>query len=468
MSEELAFAGAARLAEMLRGREVSSRELTELYLDRIERIDPVLNSFRVVWGEAALGAADRADARLAAGERAPLLGVPIAIKDTVDVAGDVTMLGTAGFDEAATADSTLVARLREAGAVILGKTNLPELAIHGFTESETFGVTRNPWDTGRTPAGSSGGSGAAVAAGLAAVAHASDGAGSIRYPAANCGLFGLKPQRDRVPIDVEHWYGMTVNGCVSRTVADTALFLDAVTAGPSLSPNSAPAPERPFAEAAATPPGSLRIAVSVKPPRAIAPPHLYDESRQAVEGTAERLSSLGHRVEWRDPDWGSIGNQIPARYLGGIADDIRAVPHQERLEKLTRGYRRLARVIAPGMAVRRALRLERADRDRVNAIFDHCDVLLTPMTAGTAVEVGHFHERRPLNCLLGESRYYPYAVAWNHTGQPAAAVPAGLAADGLPIAVQIVAPPNEEARLLSLAAQLEAERPWADTRPTVS
>ena len=173
-----------------------------MFLERIERLDPKLNAFRVVWGDDALAAAADADERLSSGaggdESPPLLGVPIAIKDTVDVEGDVTMLGTAGFDQPAERDSEIVARLRAAGAVFLGKTNLPELAIHGFTESETFGVTRNPWNTERTPGGSSGGSGAAVAAGMAALAHASDGAGSIRYPAANCGLFGLKPQRNRV------------------------------------------------------------------------------------------------------------------------------------------------------------------------------------------------------------------------------------------------------------------------------
>ena len=465
MSEEIAFAGAARQAEMLRGKEVSSRELTELYLSRIERFDPTLNSYRVVWGERALEEADAADKRLAAGEQAPLQGVPIAIKDVVDVAGDVTMYGTAAFVEPAAADSELVRRLRGAGAVLLGKTNLPELAIHGFTESQTFGVTRNPWDTERTPGGSSGGSGVAVAAGMAALAHASDGAGSIRYPAANCGLFGLKPQRDRVPVDAEHWFGMSVHGCLTRTVADTALYLDAVTAGPSWSPNSPKAPERPFSESAATPPGKLRIAVTLKPPRAIAPPQLFDQSRRMVEQTAELLGSLGHQVEWRDPDWGGIGNQIAARYTGGIAEDVDGVPHRERLEPLTRGYRRIARVAAPGWAVRRSLRLEAADRERVNAIFADHDVLLTPMTAGPPVEVGHFHDRRALSCLLAQSRYYPYAVAWNHTGQPAASVPAGLSSEGLPLAVQIVGRPADEATLLSLAAQLESERPWALRKP---
>ncbi|MGZ5412641.1 MAG: amidase family protein [Solirubrobacterales bacterium] len=465
---EIAFAGAARQAEMLRAKLVSSRELAELYLERIGRLDERLNSYRVVWADGALATADEADRRIAAGEEAPLLGVPIAIKDTLDVEGDVTMLGTSGFDAPAPKDSVLVTRLRDAGAVLLGKTNLPELAIHGFTESQTFGATRNPWDTGCTTGGSSGGSGAAVAAGLAALAHGSDGAGSIRYPAANCGLFGLKPQRNRVPIDAEHWSGLTVNGCVSRTVADTALFLDAVTSGSSWSANAPPAPAQRFAAAAGSPPGTLRVAVSVKPPRALAPPQLLDDSRRMVEETAELLAGLGHSVEWRDPDWGMVGNQIAARYLGGVAEDVDAVPHGDRLEPLTKGYRRLARVLAPGWAVRRALRLEAADRERINRVFDHADVLLTPMSAGHAVPIGYFRDRRPFSCLMAESRYYPYAVAWNHTGQPAASVPAGLSSEGLPLSVQLAAPPNGEETLLSLAAQIESERPWADRRPGVA
>ena len=467
MSDEIAYAGAARQAEMLRAGEASSRELTELYLERIERIDPALNSYRDVWGERALAEADAADRRLASKEDGLLLGVPVAIKDTLDVEGDVTGYGTAGFDEPATSDSILVERMRGAGAVILGKTNLPELAIHGYTETKTNGITRNPWDTSRTPGGSSGGSSAAVSAGLAAIAHASDGAGSIRYPAAHTGLFGLKPQRNRVPIDSEHWGGMSVNGCISHTVADTALFLDAVTAGPAWSASSPPSPERSFSEAASSAPGKLRVAVTVKPPRAVAPPLLGDDSRRLVTETAELLESLGHSVTWRDPDWGMVGNQISARYVGGIAEDIDEVPHPERLESLTRGYSRIAKAIAPGWAVRRAIRLEGSDRNRINAIFDDADVLLTPMTAGPAFEVGRFSGRGALRALLGESRFYPYAVAFNHTGQPAASVPTGLSSEGLPLAVQLVAPPNDEATLLSLAAQLEAERPWNERRPAL-
>ena len=322
---EIAFAGAARQAEMLRAKEVSSRELTELYLERIGRLDERLNSYRVVWADGALAAADEADRRIAAGEEAPLLGVPIAIKDTLDVEGDVTMLGTSGFDAPATKDSVLVTRLRDAGAVLLGKTNLPELAIHGFTESQTFGATRNPWDTGRTTGGSSGGSGAAVAAGLAALAHASDGAGSIRYPAANCGLFGLKPQRDRVPVDAEHWSGLSVDGCVSRTVADTALFLDAVTSGSSWSANAPPAPQRSFAEARglaageAARGGQREAAAGDRP--AAAPRRLTADGRG--DGRAARRPR-------------PLGGVAGPRLGDGRQPDRRALPRRDRARTLTR------------------------------------------------------------------------------------------------------------------------------------
>src|SRR5215211_6234309 len=226
--DDLAFAGAARQAEMIRRGEVTSVELVELYLERIERLDPELNAFRTVMAERALADARQADARRGAGDERPLLGVPIAIKDTEDVAGELTTWGTSAHGGPAERDNELVSRLRAAGAVILGKTNLPELAIIGETEGPAFGVTRNPWDTGRSPGGSSGGSAAAVAAGLCAAATASDGAGSIRIPAANCGLVGLKPQRDRIPLSPfrEHWYGLSAVGFLTRTVADTALLLD--------------------------------------------------------------------------------------------------------------------------------------------------------------------------------------------------------------------------------------------------
>ncbi len=469
MSEEIAFAGAARQAEMVRDGEVSPRELVQLSLDRIARLDPQLNAFRKVFAEKALLEAEQAEARLRAGDQRPLLGVPIAIKDEVDVAGEVKSNGTDAFDEPAAADCEMVRRLREAGAIVVGLTLLPEMAICGFTESATYGVTRNPWDPQRTPGGSSGGSGAAVAAGLVPIASAGDGAGSIRIPAASCGLFGLKPSRGRVSLapELEGWRGLAVDNCLSRTVLDTALWLD-IVAGGSREPEAPPPPERPFVEAARTPPGRLRVAHSTRAPRAPAPPTVSEEAKRAVADTAELLGGLGHEVAPRDPEWGGIGNNVSARFLGGVAETVRGVPHPERLERRTRGFGRLGSLL-PGKLYEHALGPARdADIARVNAIFDDHDVLITPVMGGTALPVRRWQGRGALATVLGMSRFYPYCVPWNHLGNPAMSVPTGLSADSMPLAVQIVARPGGEATLLSLAAQLEAERPWADRRPPIS
>jgi amidase len=465
---ELAFAGIARQAELLRAREVSSRELTQLYLERVERLDPQLNAYRVVLADEALAQADEADPRLAGGEEAPpLLGVPLAIKDTVDLAGQVTAFGTAAFDEPAAENAEVARRLLEAGAVFLGKTNLPELAICGFTESQTWGVTRNPWNTDLTTSGSSGGSGAAVAAGLCAGASASDGTGSIRNPAAFCGLVGLKPQRGRVPIEpADHWRGMSVNGSLTRTVLDTALYLD-VTSERAGAPGAPPAPERPYVESARTPPGKLRVALSVKPARAVAPPIVRDEVKEAVADTGALLRSLGHEVREEDPRYGQAGNNVTARYLGGIHDDVEGVPHPERLESRTRGMGRLGSLY-PEAVIRRAVRAAESDARRINSIFDRFDVLITPPVGEPPFEVGRWEGKGALRTLLGMSRTYCFGPVWNHTGQPAMAVPAGFTGDGLPLSVQLIGRPNDEATLISLAAQLETERPWADRRPPVS
>jgi amidase len=453
---------------MVRAGEVSPTELVRLYLERIERLDPQLNSFRSVFAERALLEAEQAEARLKGGDERPLLGVPVAIKDEVDIAGDVTTYGTDGFSDPAAADSEAVRRLREAGAILIGKTLLPELAICGFTESATWGVTRNPWNSQRTPGGSSGGSAAAVAAGLVPIAFASDGAGSIRIPAASCGLFGLKPQRGRVSVapDRERWNGLSAFGCVSRSVLDTALWLDVSCARADEAGAPAP-PARSFVESARMPPGKLRVAWSTVPPRAVAPPTVDEVAKRAVSETAELLGSLGHDVSPQDPDWGSIGNNMVPRYLRGIAEDFAKVPHPERLERRTRGMARLGRTI-PDRVFEQARKGEAADAARVNAIFDSHDVLMTPVMGGTALPVRRWEGRGAIWTLLGMSRFYPYCVPWNHLGNPAMAVPAGFAADGMPLSVQIVGRPGDEATLLSLAAQLEAERPWADKRPPIS
>ena len=354
--QEIAFAGAAKQAEMVRAGEVSPTELVQLCLDRIEKLDPELNSFRKVFAERALLEAEQAEARLKGGDERPLLGVPIAIKDEVDVAGEINTHGTDAYTEPARADCEMVRRLREAGAIIVGLTLLPEMAICGFTESATYGVTRNPWNPQRSPAGSSGGSCAAVAAVLVPIASAGDGGGSIRLPAASCGLFGLKPQRGRISFapQLEYWNGLAVNGCLSRTVLDTALWLD-ITAGGSPEPGAPPPPERPFVESAKTAPGKLRVAWSTVPPRAAAPAKVSDEVKAAVADTAALLGTLGHEVAQRDPEWGGVGNNITPRFLRGVADTVAEVPHPERLERRTRGFGRLGHYL-PDSVFEKALR----------------------------------------------------------------------------------------------------------------
>ncbi|MET0957497.1 MAG: amidase [Solirubrobacterales bacterium] len=465
-AEDLAFAGIARQAELIRSGELASRELVELYLDRIRRLDSRLNAFTEVLGERALADAEAADARRGTGDE-PLLGVPIAIKDLTDVEGASTWFGTRAFDaRPAAADSEFVRRLRAAGAVIIAKTTLPELAICGFTESGGWGKTRNPWNTERTPGGSSGGSGAAVAAGLVGAASATDGGGSIRIPAAFCGLFGLKPQRGRVPIDPhDHWNNLSASGCVTRTVADSALFLDAVTAGGG-DPGGPEPPEQPFAEAARSAPGRLRIAISERPARAILPPIVTDEVRAGLAEAEEVLVSLGHHVRRHEPEFGLAGQNFVPRYLGGIHDDVAAVPYPSRLEPRTRGFGRLGAAYPRGV-VRRATRLAAADAEKVNRSWDEFDVLVTPTVGETAIEVGRYEGQGALRTLLGMSRTYCFTPIWNHTGQPAAAIPAGFTPAGMPRSVTLVGRPAAEPMLLSLAAQLEAERPWADRRPAL-
>ena len=467
--DELAFAGAARQAEMVRKGEVSATELVGFYLDRIQRLNPQLNAFRVVLREQAMLEAEQAEARVRAGEERPLLGVPVAIKDEVDVAGQINTHGTDGFTEPAKADSEMVRRLREAGAIVVGLTLLPEMAICGFTESATYGVTRNPWNPQHTPGGSSGGSGAAVAAGLVPIASAGDGAGSIRIPAASCGLFGLKVSRGRVSLapTLEGWGGLAVEGCLSRSVLDTALWLDVVSGG-SREPEAPPPPERPFVEAAKTPPGKLRIAWSTLAPRAVAPPTVDENAKGAVADAVEMLSGLGHEVTQRDPDWGNIGNNITARFLGGVADTVKEVPHPERLESRTRGFGRLGSILPRSLYEKARGEGRAADAARVNAIFDHCDVLVMPVMGGTALPVRRWEGKGALQTVLGMSRFYPYCVPWNHLGNPAMAVPAGFAPNGMPLSIQVIGRRGDEATLLSLAAQIEAERPWADARPPIS
>jgi amidase len=457
----VAFAGAAEQSRMLAGGAITAPALVDVYLERINRLDPGLRAYRVVLGETARAEAAAAQQRLDAGERLPLLGVPVAVKDDVDVAGQVTAMGTGAYGAAKTQDAEVVRRLRAAGAVVLGKTAVPELCIWPFTESITFGATHNPWDTGLTPGGSSGGTAAAVAAGLTAVGLGSDGLGSIRIPATWCGIYGLKPQRDRVPLAPHDdcWYGLSVNGPLARTVEDAALFLDATT--------SLPAPDGGFVAAAARTPSRLRIALSTKVlPLVVA--RVGKAQRAAVDEAGALLRELGHDVVVRDPDYpvAVIGNLL-ARYLRGIRLEMAAMPRPQMLEARTRGMARLGGLFSERRmaAIRDA---EAAVAARVLKIFDDADVVITPGTATGPSRIGAYQRRGAMSTFALVAARVPFQAVCNVTGQPAAVVPWGLDAHGVPLSVQLIGRPFDEATLLALSRQIEATRPWAQRRPTVS
>ena len=459
---DIAFAGAAEQARMLASGSISAPALLELYLDRIARFDRELRSFRIVMAESARREAAAAQERLDAGERLPLLGVPIAIKDDSDIAGEFTCYGSSAYDLEATADSDVVRMLREAGAVILGKTAVPEMMLWPFTETVSFGATHNPWDLAYTPGGSSGGSGAAVAAGLTPFALGSDGAGSIRIPASWCGLYGLKTQRGRVPVgDAEDpWYGLSVNGPLARSVEDAALFLDVT--------NTGKAPRGGFVKAAERKPGKLRIALSAKlPPTMVG--RVGRAQHRALDGVESLLRDLGHEVFWRDPDypaWAMYGHVLP-RMWRGVYQEVRKLPYPERLEPRTRAVARIGSMISESL-IAKVLAAEPKLSARVNSIFDDFDVLITPGAATGPSKIGQYQHRGGVSTLSLVAMRVPFFAIFNATGQPAASVPWFIEGEHMPVSVQLVGRPEDEATLLSLSKQIETARPWAHRRPPVS
>ena len=460
---ELAFLSAVEQARLVRSGDVSSVQLVELYLDRIGRLDPTLNAFVTVCGEQALAAAQAADASPGP---APFHGVPIAIKDLAATAGVRTTYSSRAYaDYVPDFDTAVVRRIREAGFVVVGKTNTPEFGTVAFTESELNGATRNPWNTGLTPGGSSGGAAAAVAAGLVPIAHASDGGGSIRIPASCCGLFGLKPSRGRVSgAPFGSLEGLSTAGPMARTVEDAAHLLDVLEGYEPGDPWWAPPPSQPFAETTPQPPPRLRVAVTSIPP--IDTP-IDPECVRALESAASLLADLGHDVREDTPPWRELDlfHRFIAVWQVGPAlhpvDDTLMTP-------LNRGLVASARTSSAADYARAVASLQTLAR-RIVAFWNDVDIVLTPTLALPPVPIGWQDAvEGAFEQLLRNTEFTPFTAVANLTGQPAMSLPLHWSDAGLPIGVHAIGPPAGDALLLRLAAQVEGVRPWADRRPPVS
>jgi len=453
VAETLVGRSAVELAAMVRSGTVGPIEVVDAHLDRIEAWEPLLRAFTVVRWRRARAEAETltADPELS---RMPLAGVPVAIKDAVDVAGEPTRSGSLASPAApAAADHELVRRLRAAGCVVIGKTAVPELSVWPFTESRVSGATRNPWDPARTPGGSSGGSAVAVAAGMTPIALGSDGGGSIRIPAACCGLVGVKPGRGVVstePARTEPWCGLSEPGPLTTTVADAALMLD-VLAGTDRHRHAA-LPERP-----------LRVAVATRAP--VRGVRVATGPVAAVHSTARLLAAGGHEVRRAEPPFSlKLEWSFMQRWLAGIAEE--AGRYQlDALEPRTRRQvklgRRLVRLGLPRPADAESWRRRATAWFRAGGY----DVLLSPALARPPVAVGRWEGRGFTRTFLGSTAFVPFTAAWNLAGFPSMALPADPLADGLPVGALLTAPAGGDALLLGLAAQLEHQRPWPRHAP---
>ena len=471
--DALSFLPATELAASIRDGSVSARDAVEAALRRVEAIDPQLGAFVELDSERALALAET----IAPGDPRPFAGVPIAIKSNVAAAGLCMNLGSRFLSgHRPTHNAYLVRRLREAGFVIIGATKMPEFGILPTTEPRHGGPARNPWDASRTPGGSSGGSAVAVAAGLVPIAHANDGGGSLRIPAACCGLVGLKPSRGRVSRGPELGDSFLVSdGVLSRTVADTALALDVLSGYEPGDATWAPRPVEPYALAMRRDPGRLRIAMTLANPLEV------DADAEVVHGlhsAAALLRDLGHEVVEAAPPLPApesleIFLQVfgPAVALGiGLGERLaERPPDEDEIEPLSRALLELARGLPSTSYLMAVAQLQLLARGTV-AFFADYDLLLTPVLASRPLPIGELHGcgDDPLDDLRRSGTFAPYTPLFNVTGQPAISVPIGFGEDGLPTAVQLAGRPLAEETLLQVAAQIEAARPWADRRPAVA
>jgi amidase len=471
--DALAFLPATEVAARIREGAVSAREAVDGCLRRIEALDPQLNAFIEVAGERALAEAEA----IPPGDERPFAGVPIAVKANTPVAG-MCMNFASKFlaGHRPTHNAYLVRRLREAGFVVVGTTNMPEFGILPTTEPRHTGPTHNPWDLTRTPGGSSGGSAAAVAAGLVPIAHGNDGGGSLRIPAACCGLVGLKPSRGRVSRgpDLGDSF-LASDGVLSRTVVETAILLDVLAGYEPGDATWAPRPAEPYTLAMRRQPGRLKIAMSVANALDVdADPEVV----RAVHDAASVLRELGHDVEEASPalpgpESLDIFLQVfgPAVTLGIAFGEMLAgrPPKDDEIEPLSRAIMEHARELPSTGYLTAVAQLQLMARGTV-AFFADYDLLLTPVLAERPLRIGELHGcgEDPMADLRRSGRFAPYTALFNVTGQPAISIPMGFGEDALPTAIQLVGRPLGEETLLQVAAQLETARPWAAQRPAIA
>ena len=459
------------LARLVRDGELGARELVQATLDAIEAAEPAISAFADVGGEAALAEADA----IGPGDPRPFAGVPIAVKANVAARGLLCEHGSRFLEGLRPDhDSFLVRRLREAGFVIVGTTKLPEFGILPTTEPQLHGPARNPYDLSRTPGGSSGGSAAAVAAGVVPIAHGNDGGGSIRIPAACCGLVGLKPSRGRVSRGPELGDSLlTAEGVLSRTVLDTALAMDVLAGYEAGDATWAPRPAESYVSSTVRDPGRLRIGVSTA--SAIDAP-VDPRNAEALRDAAVLLATLGHEVEEADPDFPGIEALalFTSVFFAWIALTPHAVrliqgrePGPEDLEPLSRAVWEQSKSVSSVEYLGQVAQLQAMTR-RAMAYWGDYDILLCPVLAERPVPIGEIDgldEAEPLAAFARSATFTPYTALFNVTGQPAISIPMGLGDDGLPSAVQMVGRPLAEDTLLQVAARMEQARPWSEIRP---
>ena len=471
--EELAFLDATAQADLVRRKEVTPVELVDAAIERIGYLNPTINAVVTPMYEEAHSAAK---GKLPEG---PFTGVPFLLKDMIASYAGVPMTSASAFarDFVPDHDSELVARHKRAGLIILGKTNAPEFGILPTTEPRLFGPSRNPWNLERTTGGSSGGSAAAVAAGMVPMAHANDGAGSIRIPASCCGVFGLKPTRARNPLGPDFGDiigGFIVEHALTRSVRDSAILLDA-TSGPDVGdPYWAPPPVRPFADEVGTDPGRLRIAFATT---ALTGVPVHDDCVSAVCEAAALCAELGHEVVEATPalDGDQVSFAFITVFSAGIAWSIDALAHatgqtpsQDQFEALTWAMYEMGRQHSASAYLLALTALQGMSRD-ISRLFADYDVWLTPTLAETPVPLGTFDSppENPLYGLFQSATFVPFTPVCNLTGQPGMSVPLFWNADGLPVGTHFIGRFGDEATLFRLAAQLEQARPWADRRPPI-